>query len=103
MCAQCEHIDEVPDMPGITVVPFAMNHWRNLLHDRKTHADMVQKMVNVCALAAHHNTIWLCEHGAHRSAFGLLTALVAAGHTYMSAYEQLRDTLCMQMLVYVTI
>ena len=94
-------------MPGIKVVPFAMNHWRNLLHDAefgpKIHARVVQEMVEVCALAAHHNTIWLCEHGAHRSAFGLLIALVAAGHTYMSAYEQLRDTLCMQMLVYVTI
>ena len=90
-------------MPGIQVVVLTINHWKNLLQSANTHADMAQQMVNVCALAAQHNTLWLCEHGAHRSAFGVLTALVAAGHTYMSAYEQLRDTLCMQMLVYMTI
>ena len=109
MCTQCEHIDEVPDMPGITVVRFAMKDWRDHLCWFTAFPDMyrrewlIQEMVDVCALAARQNTIWLCEHGAHRSAFGLLIALVAAGHTYMSAYEQLRDTLCMQMLVYVTI
>ena len=103
MCTQCKHIDEVPSMHGIQVEHFTINHWRNLLQSAATHADEVQTAVNVCALAAQHNTPWLCEHGAHRSAFGVLTARVAAGHTYMSAYEQLRDTLCMQMLVYVTI
>ena len=81
MCTQCKHIDEVPNMPGIQVVVLTINHWRNLLQHSNTHANMVQQMVNVCAFAAQHNTIWLCEHGTHRSAFALLTALVAAGNS----------------------
>ena len=70
-------------MAGIKVVAFkkSINHWRNLLVEKNTHASMVQEMVEKVALAAQHNTLWLCLQGAHRSSFGLLTALVAAGHT----------------------
>ena len=77
-----KHI-KVPNMAGIQVVAFhhSINHWRNLLVQKDTHAAMVQEMVDKVALAAQHNTLWLCLQGAHRSSFGLLTALVAAGHT----------------------
>ena len=77
-----KHI-KVPNMAGIKVVAFkkSINHWRNLLVESNTHASMVQQMVDKVALAAQHSTLWLCKRGAHRSSFGLLTALVAAGHT----------------------
>ena len=70
-------------MAGIKVVSFkkSINHWRNLLEESYHHASMVQQMVDKVALAAQHNTLWLCKRGTHRSSFGLLTALVAAGHT----------------------
>ena len=66
---------EVPDWHVRTetvVVNYVFDQW-------ESHRGDLAPIEHVLRLAVDNNTLWCCEHGCHRSTFGLASCLVALG------------------------